>query len=341
MSGRPLPRRPDVGLSMVGFGGAPIGNLYVPVADDLAQESVATAWTAGVRYFDTAPHYGLGLSEVRLGAALHERPRGEFLLSSKVGRLLVPAENTGRWPEAGQQPQGWDSEGFAVPATHVRQRDYSADGVRRSLEQSLVRLGLDRIDVVYVHDPDEHWDEASKKAIPALCELREQGVISAVGVGMNQSAMLTRFVVETDIDVVMCAGRFSLLEQPALVDLLPAAQQHRVGVVCAGVFNSGLLAHVTPPEDARYDYQQATATALDRARRIAAVCRHHATTLPAAAVHYPLAHPAVTSVVLGMATPGEVEADIALLHAPPPPQLWADLVSQGLLDPLADPAVLG
>jgi D-threo-aldose 1-dehydrogenase len=318
-----LPRRPDVRLTKLGFGGAPVGNLSSVVPDDVAAAALATSWDLGVRYVDTAPHYGLGLSERRIGSAYGGHPRDGWTLSTKVGRLLepVPGGATGR-----------DTD-FHVPADRRRVWDFSRDGVLRSLESSLERLGTDRVDVVLVHDPDDHWQPASREAVPALCELRDEGVIGAVGVGMNQSAMLTRFVRETDVDVVMCAGRYSLLEQPALADLLPAAVERGVGVLAAGVFNSGLLAREEPPATATYDYQPVPDQVLRRARELADVCREHGSTLPAAAVHLVLAHPAVVSVVLGMSTPDQVTRNVALLDAAPPADLWPDLVSRGLLDP--------
>ncbi|MBO0916519.1 aldo/keto reductase [Streptomyces laculatispora] len=303
-----LPRRPEVTVTAIGFGGAPIGGLYEPISDERARDAVDAAWDHGVRYFDTAPHYGLGLSERRVGAALSARPGRT--LSTKVGRLL--------------EPDGADG-------SLRRVRDYSRDGVRRSLESSLERLGADRIDIVFVHDPDEHGEQARAEAVPALCELRDQGVIGAVGVGMNQSAMLAEFIAETDVDLVMCAGRYSLLEQPALADLLPLAQQHQVGVLAAGVFNSGLLARPDPGEDATYDYRQAPPEVLSRARALAAVCREHGTSLPAAAMWFPSAHPAVLGVVLGMGSADEVRQNLALV--PPPADLWRDLVARGLLAP--------
>lgn len=318
-----LPRRPDVRLTTLGFGGAPVGNLSGVVPDEVAAAALRASWDLGVRYVDTAPHYGLGLSERRIGSAYGGRPREEWTLSTKVGRLLEPVPDTGAERDSN----------FHVPADHRRVWDFSRDGVRRSLESSLERLGTDRVDVVLVHDPDDHWEAASREAVPALCELRDQGVIGAVGVGMNQSAMLTRFVQETDVDVVMCAGRYSLLEQPALADLLPTAGERGVGVLAAGVFNSGLLARDEPPVTATYDYQPAPEHVLQRARDLAAACREHGTTLPAAAVHLVLAHPAVVSVVLGMSTPEQVTRNAGLLDAAPPAELWPDLVARGLLDP--------
>ncbi|WP_407938111.1 aldo/keto reductase [Motilibacter rhizosphaerae] len=314
-----------VEVTELGFGASVIGNLYREVDDKTAAGAVRAAWDGGIRTFDTAPHYGLGLSERRLGAAL--RPllasagRGEAVVSSKVGRLLEP-----RLP-----PLPQDDDGFAVPGDLVRRFDYSRDGVLRSLEQTLERTGLDRLDVVYVHDPDEHWDEAAHQAVPALVELRDQGVVGAVGAGMNQSAMLTRFLRETDVDLVMLAGRYTLLEQGALDDVLPAAIETGKSVVAAGVFNSGLLAQDDVPDDATYEYRQAPTELLSRARQIAEVCRRHATTLPAAAIAFPLRHPAVVSVTLGMRTPAEVEGNLARAAAPVPAELWAELEERGLL----------
>jgi D-threo-aldose 1-dehydrogenase len=292
-----LPRRPHVAVTQIGFGGAPIGDLYTSVSDEQAYAAVEVAWDLGIRYVDTAPHYGAGLSELRLGATLGGRA---WTVSTKVGRV---------------------NGGF----------DYSADGVRRSLEWSLRRLHRDRVDIVLVHDPDDHWPQAATEAVPALCRLRDEGVIGAVGVGMNQSAMLARFVAETDVDVVMCAGRYTLLEQPALTDLLPLAAQRQVAVLAAGVFNSGLLAVDDPGADARYDYGPVPPDVLLRARQLAEVCREHGTTLPAAAVHFPFAHPAVVGVVLGMRSAREVRRNVDLLGTPPPPGLWLDLADRGLL----------
>ncbi|HEY0816596.1 MAG TPA: aldo/keto reductase, partial [Pseudonocardia sp.] len=315
--------RCGLGFTEVGFGGAVIGNLGVETTEHEAAETLSAAWAGGVRYLDTAPHYGLGLSERRIGAWLAAaglgRPRP--LLSTKVGRLLEPVAGT---------PIGRDEEGFAVPAAYRRVRDYSADGVRRSLEASLARLGVDRVDVVLVHDPDDFWDAASTQAVPALIRLREEGVVGAVGVGMNQTAMLTRFVRETDIDVVMPAGRFTLLDDTALRELLPAALRRGVGVLAAGVFNSGLLACDEPRPDAHFDYRPAPAHLLRRARRLAAVCREHGSTLPAAALHYVLRHPAVLTAVLGMRTPSEARRNAALHAAAPPPSLWEALHAEGV-----------
>jgi D-threo-aldose 1-dehydrogenase len=310
-------------VTEVGYGAAPLGNLYSGVSDTEADTAVQAAWDAGIRYFDTAPHYGLGLSERRLGAALRARPRDQLVLSTKVGRLLVPAPG-------GEQERDL-AAGFDVPADLRRHWDFTRDGVLRSIEASLDRLGLDRIDVAYVHDADDHEREAQEGALPALVELREQGVLRAVGVGMNQSAMPARFVERFDLDVVLLAGRYNLLDQSALDDLLPAAVRRGTSVVVGGVFASGILARDWPPDDATHDYGPASAEVLRRARRMAQLCREHGTTLPAAAVQFVLAHPAVASALLGMRSAAEVQRNAGLLEAGVPRDLWAALQEEGLV----------
>lgn len=269
----------------------------------------------------TAPHYGLGLSERRLGRALRGLPRGDLVVSSKVGRLLVPNDHrTGR-----------DDEGFAVPDDLRRERDYSRDGVLRSIDATLARTGLDRLDIVYVHDPDDYWQQAADQAMPTLAELRSQGVIRAIGAGMNQSAMLARFLRETAADVVMLAGRYTLLEQDALDDVLPAAAAEGKSVVAVGVFNSGILSRPRPSPDAKFNYEGAPHGLIDRADRIADICEQHGTSLPAAAVAFPLGHPAVVNVTLGMRNAGQVRRNVELLHSEVPPACWSDLRDAGLL----------
>ncbi|WP_406442765.1 aldo/keto reductase [Streptomyces sp. NBC_00631] len=310
-----------VQVTELGFGASVIGNLFRTTSAEDAAAALDTAWDAGIRYYDTAPHYGLGLSEHRLGAALRDRPRDQYVISSKVGRLLVPNEH----------PQGVDTEGFVVRDDLRRQWDFSRDGVLHSIEETLQRTGLDRLDIVYLHDPDHHWQQAADEAMPALAELRDQGVIGAIGAGMNQSAMLARFLRETAADLVMLAGRYTLLDQSALDDVLPTAQEHGKAVIAVGVFNSGLLSQDRPTEGMKYDYQAAPPELLDRARTIADVCEAHGTTLPAAAIAFPLTHPHVINVTLGMRDPEQVRRN-ALLHQQPVPQeLWHDLRDQGLL----------
>jgi D-threo-aldose 1-dehydrogenase len=313
--------RTGLRLTELGLGGAAFGNLYSASTDDEVESAVERAWQSGVRYFDTAPHYGLGLSERRLGALLAHHPRDEYVLSTKVGRLLVPDPGaTGR-----------DDQGFDVPATTKRVWDLSRDGILRSVEESLARLGLDRLDVLYLHDPDEHYDDAVASAIPALIELREQGVVNAVGVGMNQVQMPTRFVRETDIDLVMIAGRYTLLEQGAVDELLPAAEERGVGIVAVGAYNSGLLATDRPAPGAKFDYADAPDDLIARANRLADVCEAHGVTLPEAAVAFPLRHPSVVSVVLGARDGAEVDSNVRRYATPKPDTLWHELNDQGLI----------
>ena len=317
-------RRTGLRLTTLGFGAAPIAGLYRAVDETTARATVDATWEGGIRYFDTAPHYGLGLSERRLGEALRDRPRDDVVVSSKVGRLLVP-----RIPPAAR-----DDELFDVPGDLTRRRDYSRDGILRSLEATLRRMGLERVDVLYIHDPDEHWREAVEEAVPALTELREAGVVGAIGVGMNQSAMLARFIRETDVDVVMLAGRYTLLEQGAADDLLPTALEQGRSVVAAAIFYSGLLGPEEVAATATYNYQQASYDVLGRARLLASVCREHGTTLPAAAIHFPLRHPTVASVVVGMRSPEEVRRNLVAHIQHVPDELWADLEHRGLLRPV-------
>ncbi|QHC67763.1 aldo/keto reductase [Rathayibacter sp. VKM Ac-2759] len=315
-----------VPVTALGLGTAQFGNLYRPTGDDEVAGAFEASWDAGVRYFDTAPHYGLGLSERRLGALLRGRPRSEFTISTKVGRLLEPNPDP-----RGAEHQ--DTEGFAVPADVVRRLDYSADGVKRSLEESLGRLGLDRIDIVYVHDPDDFGDQVIAEALPALIALREEGVIGAVGAGMNQSALPARFVAECDIDLIMLAGRYSLLEQDALDDLMPLAEERGVGIVIAGVYNSGLLSRERPPADAKYDYDSAPAALIARANALADVCESHGVTLPEAALAFPWLHPAVVSVVVGQRDRAQAVENARRASVDVPDALWTDLARAGLLRP--------
>ena len=313
--------RSGLSVTELGFGAAQLGNLFRETTDDEAQAAVGAAWDAGIRYFDTAPHYGLGLSERRLGAALADRPRDDYVLSTKVGRLIVPSG----------YPDGTiDDEGFAVPATSRRQYDLSRDGIRRSVDESLERLGLDRIDIAYLHDPDEYGTAAHAEAIPALIELREEGVVGAVGAGMNQSAMPAEFVRRHDLDVIMLAGRYTLLEQGALDDLLPLSVDRGVSIVAAAVYNSGLLSRPRPAADAHYDYGPAPAAMIARANAIADVCEEFGITLPEAAIAYPLRHPAVVSVVVGMRTADQVIGTAERYAARIPNDFWRVLSERGL-----------
>jgi D-threo-aldose 1-dehydrogenase len=306
-------------VSALALGTAPLGNLYAPVAEEDAAATVGSALEAGLTYVDTAPHYGLGLAERRLGRLLAGVPRDRFVVSTKVGRLvrpLAPGETA-------------DPEGFADSPPARRVWDLSGDGVRRSLEESLERLGLDRVDILLLHDPDDHEREAYEQALPALIGLRDQGVVTAIGAGMNQAEMLTRFVRDLDIDVVLVAGRYSLLDQRALAELLPTCAARGTAVVVGGVFNSGLLADPRP--GATFDYAPAPPELVDRAARLAEVCARHGTPLRAAALAFPFGHPAVTSVLVGARSAAEVQDAVACFEWPVPGELWADLVATGLL----------
>jgi len=313
--------RSSVEVTELGFGGGPLGGLFAPLDDDTAAGALAAAWDCGIRYFDTSPHYGIGHSERRIGEFLRHKPRGEFTLSTKVGRLLVP-----------QDPAGRMDESFQVPATHRRVWDFSRDGIVRSVDDSLARIGVDRIDVLFLHDAEEHFEAALRHGYPALAELRAQNMVGAIGAGMYHTAKLTRLVRETDIDVVMLSGRYTLLNQQALDDLLPACAERRVSVLAASVFNSGILATPSPAAGAHYDYEPASPELLRRAHRIADVCEAHSVTLPQAAMAFPLRHPVVAGIVVGMRSAEEAQRNAESLRAAIPADMWADLRGEDLLD---------
>jgi D-threo-aldose 1-dehydrogenase len=298
----------------------------VAVSEAQAEATVDMAWQHGIRSFDTAPHYGLGLSETRFGTALQGRPRTEFTISTKVGRILEPVESqTGR-----------DDE-FDVPATHRRRPDFSADGILRSLESSLARLRLDRVDTIFLHDPDDHLEQAMTEGVATLSRLRDEGTVDRIGVGMNHVAPLLRFAAETPVDVVMVAGRLTLLDQTAAADLLDRCAANGVAVVAAGIFNSGILAQESPSTSDHFAYQAAPGHVVDRARRVQAVCAAHRVSLREAALAYPLAFQAVSQICIGAAHPDEVAQNVTALGQPVPPELWTDLATAGLLDPRAVP----
>jgi D-threo-aldose 1-dehydrogenase len=308
--------RTKIAVTELGFGTSRLCNLYAAIDDDDAAAAVDAAWAEGIRYFDTAPHYGLGLAERRLGKALANRPRDEFVVSTKVGRLLEP----------NPRPTGSDlaAGGFDVHDDLVRRFDYSRDGVRRSLEGSLERLGLDRVDIVLVHDPDDFVDEAIRTAIPALVELRDEGVVGAVGGGMNQWEAPQRIVRETDVDVVMLAGRWTLLDRTG-APLLEDCAERGVSVLDAGPFNSGILATPWPEQGATFDYSPADKDLLARAQAFATVCRRHDIGLPAAALRFPLRADVVACVVAGMGSAEEVRSNAAWLTADLPDAAWEEL----------------
>ncbi|MDH2412752.1 aldo/keto reductase [Nocardioides sp. CER19] len=315
-------------LGRLGYGAANVGNLYRALSDEQAHAILEAAWEAGIRHFDTAPHYGLGLSERRLGAFLATKPRADFTLSTKVGRLLVP-DPAG----AGTLDLAHD---FVVPADLRRQWDLTPAGVRRSLEESLERLGLDAVDVVYLHDPERAdveggLDRALGDGLPAVAALRDEGLVRAVGVGSMVNDALARAAASGAVDLLMVAGRYTLVDTSAADEVLPACRKHGVGVVAAAVFNSGLTAGPEPRDDARFDYEPAPPGLLARARRIAEVCRAHGVDLPTAALRFPLRHEVVRAVVVGGAGPDQVRQNAARLAADVPEALWADLATEGLV----------
>jgi D-threo-aldose 1-dehydrogenase len=308
-------------LSRLGLGGGPLGNHSVAITDEQAHATIERAWDRGIRYFDTAPHYGLGLSERRFGEVLAGRPRDEFIVSSKVGRLIVPAEN----------PQTWDDDGFKVAGDLARRWDFSPSGVERSLDESLDRLRLDSIDVLLVHDPDQAWPGAAREGLASLARLKADGRVTAIGIGTNSTAGLREYIDDGSVDVVMLANRYSLLTQDALEPVLEPARTAGVGIVAVGVFGTGLLATSRPVAGADFEYRPADGEALRRATAIADVCESFGVELPAAAVAYPLRHPAVSGIALGMRSPAEVDENVDRATATIPPALWDALAEAGLL----------
>lgn len=312
--------RSSVMVTRLGLGTAPLGGLYTGVPDEEAVRTVQAAWRLGLRLFDTAPLYGGGLAERRLGAGLAGLPRDRYTLATKVGRILVPAGTA-----ASDGGQDIYVEGSGQEPVF----DYSYQATLRSLADSMDRLAVDRIDVAHIHDPDDHHDHALHGAYRALHELRQQGVIGAISAGMNQSAMLTRLAAEADFDCFLLAGRYTLLDQSGLADLLPVAAERTISIIAGGVYNSGLLADPRP--GARYDYRPASPELVGRALAIGEVCRRHRVPLTAAAIQFPLGHPAVASVVIGARSEAEVEQNVASFTHPIPDALWSELKAEKLL----------
>jgi D-threo-aldose 1-dehydrogenase len=322
--------RSDVEITRLGFGAASIAGLFTAVTDDQAVRTVEHAWQLGVRYFDVAPLYGYGAGERRLGAALEGRPRDAYALSTKVGRLVRPADRLPPGADIDHQALGDRDDAYYADIGDRRiVFDYSADGVRRSLDESLERLGTDRIDLVLIHDPDDHWPAAIGEAYPALHRLREQGVVRAIGVGMNQSAMLARFAREAEIDAVLVAGRYTLLDQEALPELLPLCLERHISVLIGGVMNSGVLAD--PHPGATFNYGPADAAVVERARGLAEACARHDVPLRAAAMQFPFAHPAVAGLIAGVRRVDHLGEYPAYLRRPIPTALWDDLRGSRLI----------
>ena len=305
--------RTGVEVSRLSLGTAALGGLYTSVSDADCKDTVLTAIDNGINFIDTAPHYGKGTSEVRIGKALAGRDRSTFVIATKIGRLLVPSTT--------------DIDEFFMDADNTVERkfDFSASGVRQSLEGSLERLGLDSVEILFIHDPDANADEAILEAYPELDRMRSEGIIKAIGVGMNQCETPTRVIKETDIDMVLIAGRYSLLDQKALEGLLPVAFERNVDIIAAGVFNSGILAN--PVKGATYDYVPASDELLAKAVRIREVLDGHGGSLTSAALQFPLRHPAVKSVLVGCRSAAEVATNIAEFDKTIENKVWEDLVS--------------
>ena len=321
----------ELSFTELGFGAAPLGNLYRPMTEKEARATLDAAWTVGSRYYDTAPLYGLGLSETRLNGFLRAKPRGSYLISTKIGRLLQLCR-----PEERTRPEAF----FETPSRR-EVFDYSYDGVMRSLEFSLERLGLDSIDVVYAHDVDvfTHGTKAAADArirefmeggYKALIKLRESGAIKAIGAGINEWEIAERLARSGDFDMFLLAGRYTLLEQEALTSFLPLCIEKKIGIVIGGPYNSGILATGRKP-GAKYNYAPASPEILERVRRIEAVCKAHGVKLAEAAIRFPLSHPAIVSVIPGGQKPSEVRRNAEMLEVKIPAALWRDLKAEKLL----------
>ncbi len=300
-------------VTALGFGGAPVGNDIADGDDDLAIATVQRAYESGITYFDTAPIYGFGRSERRMGRALAGIPRDQFVISTKVGRLLEPSDGG---PGSGEIQVVFD---------------WTREGVMRSFDESLNRLDMDRVDIVLLHGPHDYYEEAIGEAYPVLADLRSQGVVTAIGAGMNEWEMSARFAREADFDCILLAGRYTLLDQSALVEFLPLCVEKGISVILGGPYNSGILASDLSDE-ATYQYVKAPSEILDRARRIRSFCDRHGVPLNAAALQFGLAHPAVASTIPGVRSPSEAEDNVQATSFPIPGALWEDLKDQGLLD---------
>jgi D-threo-aldose 1-dehydrogenase len=324
--------RSGLPVTVMGFGGAPLGNMYQAFSDEDARATVQACYDAGIRYFDTAPLYGYGLSEHRLGEALRGRARDSFVLSTKVGRLLRPGD-----PGTLEHGQFKD----ALPFAEVY--DYSYDGVMRSVEDSLQRLGMHRIDILLVHDLDvwTHGSETARRervaefmagGYRAMIELREAGAIRAIGAGVNETAACQDLAERGDFDCFLLAGRYTLLEQGPLDAFLPLCEQREIALIIGGAYNTGILA-TGAVEGAYFQYAPAPPEIIERVRRIEAVCARHGVRLPTAALQFPLGHPVVATVIPGTRSPAEVAQNLEIFAPEVPADLWAELKREGLLRP--------
>ena len=351
----------SVRVTRIGLGTVPLGGLYTHIPAEEGHDIVRHAVGAGMRYLDTAPQYGSGLAERRLAKVLPEFPRDDLVVATKVGRLIRPtslASTAGRVFR--ETIDNRDPQRFVQAATNVSRRvrsrlrgtdakaasgppsdasdprlgstyDFTYDGVMRSHEESLARLGLDRVDVLLLHDPDHYFRQAIDGGVRALAQLRADGTVGAIGVGMNQSAMLARFAEAAAFDCFLVAGRYTLLDQSALADLLPIVEGQGASVIVGGVYNSGILAD--PHPGAYFDYAPAPKAILDRVLRMQAVCQRYNVPLKAAALRFPLGHPSVATVLAGPASVAEVEDNARMMAIDIPDDLWAELRHEGLIEP--------
>jgi D-threo-aldose 1-dehydrogenase len=306
--------RTGLEVTRFGLGSAAFGWMYTPVAESQAQAAVRRAYELGCRFFDTSPYYGTGLAETRVGAVLSTLPRDSFVLSDKIGYAVYPETPL----PVGDQPP--PHPGF----------DYSYDGAFRLVEGNLKRLGLDRIDILLIHDPDDYIEEALKGTYRALRKMRDEGMIKAIGAGMNFSNLLTRLAREAEFDCFLMAGRYTLLDQAALADLLPVATEQGIGIYIGGPFNSGILADPYAA-NATFNYNSAPAEWVAKAQKIDKVCQRYGVPLKAAAIQFPLGHPAVVSVLSGARSVAELEENMAMFQVEIPDELWQDLIKEGLL----------
>jgi D-threo-aldose 1-dehydrogenase len=325
------PSGTSISFTELGFGAAPLGNLYRPHTEQAAQSTFEAAWKAGIRYYDTAPLYGLGLSETRLNHFLRGKKRDSYVVSTKVGRLLEvcePSQRTGI------------GKFFDTPSRR-EVFDYTYDGIMRSFESSLERIGIDRVDILFVHDCDvfTHGSEAARDShvktlmtsgYKALLKLRDEKVIRAFGAGVNEYQVCETLAAQGDFDLFLLAGRYTLLEQTALNSFLPMCEKRGIGIVLGGPYNSGILASGARA-GAWYNYDHAPNTILDRVRKIEAVCKAHKVKLPQAALRFPVKHPSIVSVIPGMVSPKEVMLNINTMGAKIPKAFWSDLKTKGLL----------
>jgi D-threo-aldose 1-dehydrogenase len=310
-------------VTRLGLGTVPIGGMFEAVAEETAASTLQRSFDLGVRYYDTAPLYGNGVAEARLGRFLRTIPRDEVVVATKVGRLLATE------PPADPRRLSVGFSPFKGAPPLYPTFDFTYDGAMRSVESSLERLGVVRIDVLLIHDPDDYYVEALNGAYLAIARLRREGVIGAIGVGMNQAELLTRFARETDVDCFLVAGRYTLLDQAALGELLPLCVENQISIIIGGVYNSGIL--TDPRPGATFNYQPADAPWIARAQRLNAVCDRHGVPLTAAALQFPAAHPAVATILTGVRSPTEIEENERMFRFPIPPTLWQDLRAEGLL----------